>query len=308
MHRLRVICFLCFLFTTNVIAQCCMPGSPAGGSTNQGTMLPKDLRVIAFYQFSNGNHFFTGSKKQNYNYIEGAHFHFTGFSLAYGITPKLTAEMESGYFFNRTIRYSENGLKDNPHFHSKGLADIVLLTKYALYKNRAHGWEITPMFGIRIPSTFRPQMVEGEILNIDLQPSTQSVGLLGGMFIYKGLPNKKTHLFWNNRFVYSFPNSQQYQFGVSWNSALFVSHSFNHRFTIIGQLRNEWRQQDSKNDYFRDSTGSNVVLFAPQFNVSASQKWNFSAQVEIPVYHYYQGTQLARSVSAAIVVNRLFRF
>lgn len=308
MLRRLITVMVLFLLTYSINAQCCMPGNPSGGTTNQGSLLPKDLRVVAFYQFSNGSHFFTGSQKQNYNYIEGAHYHFTGLSVAYGINPKYTIELETGYFNNRTIRYSKQGLKDNPVNHSKGWGDFSFLNKYTLYKNRLNHWEFTPMIGFRIPTHLHPKTFEGEILPIDLQTSTQSFGLTGGLFVYKGLGNKKTHLFLNNRITYSFPNFDKYQFGVTWNSALFVSHNLNHRFTFIGQIRNEWRQKDSKNGYFKDATGSDVVLLIPQINFSVTQKWNFSILAEVPVYHYYIGTQLARSFSLAFVLNRLFRF
>ncbi|HRI26601.1 MAG TPA: hypothetical protein PK239_05830 [Chitinophagales bacterium] len=286
-------------------AQCCMPGAPAGGTANQGVLVQHSLRMVGFYQFSNGNHFYSGSKKQHYSYIEGAHYHFSGIQVAYGITPRLTAEIETGYFCNRTIRYSALGAQENPVAAARGMADVTLQAKYAAYKHHHTQWEITPMLGIRIPTALHPQVVNAQELPIDLQSSTLSFGLTGGFFVYKGLPNKKTRLFWNSRAVYSFPNAQNYQFGLLYNNALFVSQALNHRFTFIGQLRHEWRQPDSKNDTWRSSTGSNLALFAPQINYTTTKQWNFSLQAEIPLYQRYQGIQMGRTVAVALVVNKL---
>lgn len=287
--------------------QCCTPGSPSAGTVNQSTLPKSALRFVSYYQFSTGNHFYSGSHKKNYNYIEGARFHFGGVNLAYGISKKLTAEADLGYYFKRSILYNSIGSEYNPYNSASGLADFMLQVKYAAYKNLAKEWEITPMLGVRIPSALTPVEKNGEPLLLDLQPSTQSFGLSGGFFVYKGLPNHKTRLFASSKLIYSFANRQKYQFGISVSSAFFASHSLNHRVTLIAQLRNEWRQQDARKGLLRSATGANILLLSPQLTYSFAKQWNLSAQVEVPVYQHYNGTQLGRTLNTAIVVNKLFK-
>ncbi|OWY23786.1 hypothetical protein C7N43_13375 [Sphingobacteriales bacterium UPWRP_1] len=290
-----------------VMAQCCSPGMPSGGTTNQGVVPHHAIRVTAFYQFASGNHFYTGSQKQPYNYIEGARFHFTGFNFAYGITAKWTAEADAGYYLNRHILYSPQAAEDNPYNSAGGLSDFMLKIKYAAYKNVPGEWEITPMLGVRLPASLQPKTVNGKPLPIDLQSGTQSFGITGGVMVYKGLPNRKTRLFLNSQTLYSFENKQHYRFGVTVSNALFVSQTLNHRFTLIAQLRNEWRQPDLRNGLLRSSTGNNLLLFAPQLTCSFANWWNVSVQAEAPLYQHYNGTQLGRNWAAALVVNKLFR-
>ncbi|OWY26153.1 hypothetical protein C7N43_36465 [Sphingobacteriales bacterium UPWRP_1] len=307
MKALFIAQFLLWLPFVTGNAQCCSPGMPSGGTSNQGVVPYHAVRITAFYQFATGNHFYTGSQKQPYNYIEGARFHFAGFNFAYGINAKWTAEADAGYYLDRHILYSPQAAEDNPNSRAGGLTDFMLKVKYAAYKNVPAEWEITPMLGIRVPANLQPKTVNGKPLPIDLQPGTQSFGLAGGFMVYKGFPNRKTRMFFNSQALYSFENNQHYRFGLSVNNALFVSQTLNHRFTVIAQVRNEWRQSDFRNGYMRISTGNNLLLLAPQLTCSFADWWNVSAQAELPLYQHYNGTQLGRSWAAALVVNKLFR-
>jgi hypothetical protein len=152
MGKLWLLLFLVWLQAPHGAAgQCCSPGSPTGGTASQGSLDKGAFRLVSFFQHSESNRYFEGSQRIETDYYKSATFDYLGLTLAYGWTERLTTDLETGYFFDRTVRYN-----DEPPYDKQigsGLGDVTLLAKYGLVKNPLRQWEITLGAGAGIPWT-----------------------------------------------------------------------------------------------------------------------------------------------------------
>ena len=286
-------------------AQCCSAGSPTGGTTNAGSLLKNSFQAIAFYQHSYSNKYFQGDKKVNSNLVKYASFDFVGLSLAYGITDKLTTELEPGFYASKKQVYNlpppDNAL------NGYGLSDLTFQTKFAIVKDLRKQFEITPGIGFRFPPAFHAQIQNNVQLPQDVQPSSNAFAFVGSLFLYKGIIEKKINLFWINRVIIpTSGNEQKFQSGNAFISSFFFSYSVALHWSLIAQVRNEYRARDIRNNLQVAASGSEQFYFSPQINYNIAQKWNISLLADIPVYQYYNGTQLAKIFSAALILNRTF--
>jgi hypothetical protein len=284
--------------------QCCSPGSPTGGTTNQGSLTRGSLRFISFYQYGRSSGYREGTKESDFNLLKNADFNFLGLNLAYGFTNRFTTDLELGYFLNRTQRYNlpppDNTLSGN------GQSDIVLQGKYGIVKNNVRQIEVTAGAGAGIPCDFKPQEKSGVVLPYDVQPSNQAMSFVGSLFLYKGFLQKKTHLFLVNRVTVPTQNEQDFQAGKSLVTSFFTSYSLAPEWSLIGQIRNEWRSRDRRNAVEVAASGSDLLYFTPQINFNPKQKWNFSLMADFPIYKRYHGVQLDKDYNVAVIVSRTF--
>lgn len=310
MNKLTLaITFFCFLFfqkAENVFAQCCSAGSPTGGTTNAGSLLKKNFRFIGFYQFGFSKEYLEGDKKVNFNLVTYAGYHFLGLNLAYGITDKFTVELEPGFYFSKNQIY---GMLPPPNneVNGFGLSDFTFQSKYAIIKNSSKQFEITPGVGFKFPLTLKLQEENNVVLTQDVQPSSNAFSFVGSLFVYKGMIEKKMHLFWISKIIIPFhANENKYKFGETFITSLFFSYSLTHKWSLIAQIRYEYRNKDIRNEQSILASGSNMLYFSPQINYTIGQKWNISLLFDIPVYQYYNGVQLSKVMNIALIVNRIF--
>src|SRR5690554_4535715 len=111
-NKLIISClfFVLFLFINfKAEAQCfASPGNPVAGSANVGVLQQRIFRLVLFHKFSYSDSYYSGSKFNEYNFpaaIKNANYNYSGLSLAYGLKPKLSLELDLGYFINKTQNY-----------------------------------------------------------------------------------------------------------------------------------------------------------------------------------------------------------
>lgn len=280
-------------------AQCCTPGNPIGGTANIGILDARNFRVIAFLRHSYSDTYYEGNQEAE---LQGttAEYYYLGSVLAYGITPRLTAETELGLFFDK--RKTNEG---QPPEQTSGLSNGVFSLKYGLWKDALREWELTAGAGLRFPFSKKLVLDEyGYPLSMDVQPSTGAYGFVGQVFLYKGFLPQGWRFFLLNRFETNAANEIGYRYGNALISAFFVSRKINLHWTAILQLRNEWRAIDTWEGVKINSTGGDVVTLAPQLNYTIAQKWNISLLVDIPLYRHYNLAQLGAKYAVAVNVVR----
>lgn len=284
-------------------AQCCSPGNPVGGTANLSIVDKYKLRTNTFFRFGYSEGYYEGSAKSNFQYVDNASYNYAGSILTYGLLNKLNAEVELGYYFNRTQNYAFT-----PSFSLQGygLNDGVFSIKYNLYKNADKELEFTGALGTKIPFRDKPQEVDNVELPVDVQPSGMAFGFVAQTFLYKGFIAKGLHLFLLNRYENGFENPNQYRFGQTFFTSFFVSKSLNHNWSFILQVRDEWRGQDQRYGQKIASSGGHLLFIAPQLNYNIRQKWNLSLLADIPVYRYYNGTQLGSKYAVSLLVTKEF--
>ncbi|HNY43993.1 MAG TPA: hypothetical protein PKH15_04820 [Bacteroidales bacterium] len=293
-------------------AQCfASPGNPVAGSANVGVLHPRIFRLVLFHKFSYSDSYYSGSKFNEYDFpaaIKNANYNYTGMSLAYGLKPKLSLELDLGYFINKTqnYRYIDYQLK------GYGLSNIGLTAKYNIYKNPVKMLEITVGGGLKAPFRLEPQVVNGVRLDVDVQPSTGNFGFnLQALFV-KEFENISTRLIVLSRYDNNFTeNRMGYKFGDAFSNSIFISKHLANKYTeltkditIICQFRHEYKKVNYLNGKVVKASGSNILYIAPQINYNFKMVWNFSFIFEKPIYHYYNETQLGNKYSLLLSITK----
>lgn len=297
----------------NLRAQCfASAGNPVGGAANMGVMDKHSLRVMAFYRYHFASDWFSGDVQYHgpKRIYSSANYNYLGITLGYGLANRLSAELETGYYVNKSVCYS----KTNHVQSGNGMSNALLSMKYALYQNPDKHFEVTVAGGLSAPFGREFQRVDGIVLPDDVQPSNASYGVAFQSYMIKENSFKSIRYFWVNRFDKHFANPRGEVFGSTFNTSAFVSRHFVFGqggfkdWTLILQLRYQYRGQNviQSTERIIESSGGQMVYFAPQVNCSIREKWNISLMYELPVWQYYNGTQLGANYAFLLNFARDF--
>lgn len=289
-------------------AQCCSTGSPVGASVYVGILGKNYFRLISFYRHSYSDKYYEGDSHVDNNPLQSANYNFAGIAFGYGITRRLTAEMDFGYFFNKTQVYLNNDLFQGMKTTGYGLSNGGVNLKYGIFVKPVKQIELTAGAGFRYPFSTDPQMVNGVQLNRDIQPSTNAFSVNGMIFFNLGFPSITMRLFTINRYDYNFPDKVEYKYGNILLNSVFVSKKIAKYFFGIVQFRNEFKTHDTYQGNTQVNTGYDIVYLSPQLSYSIVGKWNVTLVFDMPLYKNYTGRQLTPSYSYAISLTRDFNF
>jgi len=297
----------CLVFKGPVMAQCFSAANPVGGSSNLLVLDKKTLRFIGFYRHAFSNRYFEGSAKSDFNLVNKADYNYFGIILAYGLWQKLTIETEWGYYLNKTYDFGSDKLV------GRGFNNTVISGKFRILTDYANRFYISGSLGAKVPLSLSPKAENGIILDVDLQPSTNAFGGVAQLFLVKENSLSGIRYFLISRYEYNAPDRNDYQLGHAFITSLFVSkhipdHWLPGDWTAIIQLRNETRTRNSREGNPEASTGGAVFLLSPQVNYSIHEKWNLSFVVDIPVYQYFNGIQLAYNYAFTMNLSHDFQW
>ncbi len=313
MRKLSVILLLICCFSYKLDAQCFgSPGNPAAGTSNLGTLQKKVVRVSLFHRYSYSDQYFTGHTiLQTPGIYDHASFNFIGNIIAYGINDKLTAEAETGYFINKTLNFSNGG-----EMKGFGFNHTVVSLKFLLANDEKYPLKWSAAAGVKIPLRNEHQFVDNVKLPDDAQPSNMAYGGVLQSFLLKENSFKGLRYFMINRYEYNLKNGHDFQWGQALFNSLFVSKRLHFKqqwltenWTAILQLRHEMKTHNY--DFTRENSkveasGSQLVFLTPQLNYTANTVWNISIMFDIPVYQYYNGTQIGTRFAAGVTLTRDF--
>jgi len=311
MNRVIALLIPVFLFSSFFgYSQCCSTGSPVGATVYIGVLAQNTLRVVAYYRNSFSNTYYQGSSKTDNNVpLKFSYYNFTGLTLGYGITRRLTVEVDFGYFINKTQEYKPKvfesdtiEIKETGH----GFTDGGVGVKYGIFIKPSRQIELTAGAGFRYPFSIKPEELNGATLNPDIQPSTNAFAVNCMLFFNKGWPSVGVRLFTFNRFEYNFHNKLNYQYGSVLLNSVFFSKKIIPYFFAILQVRGEWRAHDNDSGVTREDSGNYLLILSPQLSYSIAGKWNVSVLYDIPVYKNYNGKQLTPRYSFAVSLSHDF--
>jgi len=288
------------------MAQCCSTGSPVGASTHVGLVNKKTARAITFYRHSFSDIYYKGSKPSDdeTDMSDNAHYDFTGITLEYGLTHRITLQADAGYFINKVVNFHNPALTDH---NGRGMSNGTFMLKYGLYVDPVHEVEITAGVGLKFPFSRKPAIAEnGSLLQLDARPSTNAFGVTGSLLLSKEFSPLTMRTFILNRFEYNGFNVNEYQTGKLVTTSLFVSKKIARRFFGIVQLRNEIHGKDVQDGENEVNTGYHLMVFTPQISYVVAGLWNVSLLYDVPVYKNYKGKQLTPQYSYAISLSRDF--
>jgi len=89
-----------------VFSQCCASGCCAPGTANFGVLEKGDLLAFSFFKRNYSDKYFEGDRPVNFNYLVNDYSDYSGISLSYGITNKLTVQGSFGYFITKTENFN----------------------------------------------------------------------------------------------------------------------------------------------------------------------------------------------------------
>ncbi len=288
-------------------AQCCSTGNPVGASTNVGILDKSSARVTGFFRNSYSEIYYEGSKpsEDTQDMANNAHYSFSGISVEYGVSHRITAQLDMGYFFNKIVDFRNELLTDH---NGQGLSNGLAMLKYGLYINPSKKFEVTTGLGLKFPFGMEPKKASnGTLLQLDARPSTNAFGLTGTVLISKEFPDLHIRTFLLNRYEYNFSNKNDYMSGQLLLNSLFVSKRIVPRLFGIIQLRNELHGKDIQKGEEEVNTGYHLLVFTPQLSYSIGGLWNLSFLYDIPVFKNYQGKQLTPQYSFAFSLAREFK-
>jgi hypothetical protein len=289
-------------------AQCCSTGSPTGASVYVGVLGKNSLRLIAFYKHSTSDKYYESDSRADNNPLQSANYNFSGITLGYGITRRLTVEADFGYFFNKTQVYLDNAVFHGMKQTGYGMSNGGFNLKYGLFMNPVKQIELTAGAGFRYPFSTNPQMVDHVQLNRDIQPSTNAFSVNGTLFFSLGFPGVSMRLFTVNRYDYNFADKANYKYGNILSNSIFVSKKVFKYFFAILQLRNDFKTRDSYKGEREVNTGYDIVSVCPQISYAIAGKWNVTVVCDLPLYKFYKDRQLTPAYAYAISLTRDLNF
>lgn len=308
-RRLILLIFIFFTGFYSYAQSCCSggSGSPIAGGASQGVLQERQAEIAINYQYLGTDRFKAGdvdtSKLFNYLYS-----HYLYGRLAYGVTPKLTLSIESGYFLTKT----EIALHKKDTISSKGIGDLIIFPRYTIFSKNTEltRTEITIGLGYKIPlgKYNDSNLVYQNPVTLKtyyttspptVQPTTGSQDFIFYGFLYKGYVETKFRVFANILYIKKGWNPLGQKFGDFASIGLFAGKTFFKRWGVTVQVRGEWidkMKYDKKIDMLAtynidvNSTGCRKIFFVPQLSYN---KNNFTvyALSEIPLYQYVNRVQ-----------------
>jgi hypothetical protein len=305
---LRLVFVLVILLSASQdsLAQCCSAGNPDFYS-NQANLGHKELQVIAGFQNSLSDQYFSKEKKVDIDFIDKAKFNFLSLQFVYGLSQRITIKTDLGYFLDRSEQYKK---ADWAPIKGFGLGDAGLSIKYLAYKSFVRKISIIPSVGIKIPIGVFDQEVDHVKLPITVQPSSGSFKYLASIYVSKTLKNNKFNL----GFLASveFPqliNSENfyYKYGNMYLFSVLGSYKLSKNFTLGLEIINKNRAKAQREDkQIVASSGYKLLYAIPHLGFNFAKKFSVSANVDLPVYRYYNGIQLGNAY--AFTMRFCYRF
>lgn len=290
----------------SIWAQCCSPGNPIGGAVNPGVSQQDIWQVFAGYRYGLAGEYFEGNQPVQSGFVTSGSYQHLGLALTYGLTEKVTLEAETGYFLQKSQSYAPGIIPQTQT--GSGLTDVSTIARVNLWNAPLRGIELTSGLGVKFPLGNSQQMVDGILLPRDLQPSTGSVDFIHTLFAQKTFLPQHFRLFLLSRFELKGQSPDQYRYGNFLAISGFASYSPTLRWTIVGQIRGEWRGRDTRPitgsgiplDNGREivpPTGSQKLFFSPQVGYEFSPRVQLSLLSDLPLYQQYFESQLGTTFS-----------
>ncbi len=288
--------------------QCLSSVNPVGGTDNLLVLEKGTIRIMSYYKYGEGTHYYEKDNHSDFDLITKAYYNYLSTMVGYGVSDRLTLEMESGYYFNKSQKYNTE-----PEFKltGKGFSNIVISSKYNLFVNHDKRLYYSVAGGVKIPCSRNPQQVDHVELPVELQPTISAYGLVFNMALVKENSEKGTRYFFTNRVETNFKNYKDYHLGTAIFSSVFFSKHLMFSWlkgdwTTIIQIRNEVRCQDKISGMKKESSGGVLFFIAPQLNYVLAENWYLSGIVDVPFYQYFKGTQMGAGIAFTLSVSRSF--
>lgn len=304
-----IIILLSTLFPlNNALAQCCSAGNPIGNEIDFASTNKNILKVSLNYKYSEGNRYYSKDDVFDVGFVDKAYFNYSEVKLAYGFSHRLSIIGELGYFINKTEVYKVEDVTPSEGF---GLGDAVLQARYLLFKNFIKKWQISIGAGIKLPVGVFDQELNYVKLPITVQPSSGSFKYSANIFYINTKHDKIKYYSLGLIELANRINSKnfKYQYGNIYSLALGSNYQISKIISANILLRGELRaRSERESDETINSTGGKFVYLSPGINIKLAPLLYLNSVINIPVYKYYNGIQLANSYLLNISIHKSISF
>lgn len=305
-----ILVFLSLSAVTFTFSQgCCSGGSasPIAGGTSQGVLDEKQLEIAPNFQYTSSNRFLSGDR-DTVPMINKLSSDYLYLRVAYGLSPKLTLSIESGYYFKK----EQIELNSTDTIKTSGIADLIIFPRFEVYKKctERKKTEFVVGLGYKLPlgshddSTVFYTDESGKNYYSYAPPTVQltsgSNDFIFYSFLFNSYLKKNFRVFANAIYVHKSWNSLGQKFGDYSSVSVFFGKTFFNRLGVTVQLKGEHvgRMKSDKlvdmvafYNIYPESTGSRKLFIAPQLSYSY-KSLTLYALSEIPVYQFVNGSQI----------------
>ena len=163
------------------------------------------------------------------------------------------------------------------------------------------------IFGLKLPTgSYRVSNADGAGAERMLQPGTGSTdAVLGGYYSAPGIHQDSS---WSVQALYQQPVStkEAYKPGNQFQLSVGYRYPLAHDFQALLQVNAMIKGKDSGANSEPDLSGSRTVFLSPGLAYSITHDFQLYSFVQLPIYRFYNGTQL--SVDWAFVAGATMRF
>jgi len=248
-------------------------------------------------------------------------------SLSYGISDKLTLNMNLPYSSRKNIRAGElhnDGFDPvgevHNHGNSDGLGDLAAILQYKIYD--VDKTKVALLAGIKAP-TGKTDVADGtEVLEADLQPGTGSWDYFAGV----ALTHEFEHFSFHTSALYKYNtegvNESRLGDIFTYNAAISfhligeehnhfeaveeTHHDLGYSVDFFVELNGEYAQEDSFYGEGADNTGHNIVYLTTGLQILTEGEYSAFVAFSAPAYQKLEGVQNEIRYKASIGIGKSF--
>lgn len=290
---------LAILFITplDMHAQCCGAGNPVSSANSEASVKKQNLQISLDYRHSESNKYYEGSHEADFDFpgkIKGAGYDFMSIGIGYGITSRLTAQVQLGYFIDKYEHYKSDLF---PDVSANGFGDLSLSLNYAVYRNVRKGVSVNPYITVKFPIGKFDCESDGVKLPISMQPSSGSYKYTAGIFA-SWSPLKKFYFATNDFFEYA-QRIKSKNFDYQYGSLTYLSIAAYYRLAKpidVGlNLAYETKGRAKSDDKPLFGTVYHQIKIIPAITLWPLRNMAVSIQADIPVWRKMEAIQMGNS-------------
>lgn len=286
------------LFVKSIIqAQCCGAGNPVSSANSEMSVKKRNLNISLDYRHSESNKYFEGSHVTDVDFpgkITGAGYDFLSLGIGYGITARLTAQVQIGYYIDKYEHYKSDLF---PDVSANGFGDLSLSLNYAVYRNVRKGISVNPYIIVKFPVGKFDYENDGVKLPISMQPSSGSYKYTIGAFA-SWSPLKKFYFTTNDFFEYA-QRIKSRNFDYQYGSLIYLSVAGYYRLAKpidLGlNLAYETKGRAKSDNKPLYGTIYHQIKIIPAITIWPLRQMSVSLHADIPVWRKMEAVQMGNS-------------
>lgn len=296
-----------FITSFDMSAQCCGAGNPVSSANSEASVKKQNLQISLDYRHSESNKYYEGSHEADFNFpgkIKGAGYDFMSLGIGYGITSRLTAQVQLGYYIDKYEHYQSDLF---PDVSANGFGDLSLSLNYAVYKNVRKGVSVNPYIIVKFPIGKFDYESDGVKLPISMQPSSGSYKYTVGAFA-SWSPLKKFYFTTNDFFEYA-QRIKSMNFDYQYGSLVYLSVAGYYRLAkpidLGVNLAYETKGRAKSDNKPLYGTVYHQIKIIPTLTLWPLKNMAASLQADIPVWRKMEAMQMGNSwaIEAKISYN-----